>query len=239
MRQKCFFKFPEVSDDVYNDDSESESPYDTYNEEDNLEGENQSNIEGQDNLLIDTAGDAIANKEDPKIVDPDERGYRETRSGRSYCINIEESPPPIDAISPPRSILVSRPRTNDLASIDDQYPLSPSDQQCRETAKELSKEVGTDLQVQQVAFVNVDLDSKKNKTLTWNEDITVRTYDILSKCFNFKSQLVQSLLKQIGCKQTYIMCHFMEINLLDVSLKELFWETTRFPNPDNCFVLGH
>ena len=236
----CSFKFPKLSEDIVDDNSESEPPYTTYDEEDNLEMGNQSNPEDQDNLLIDTTGDTVANKEIPKIVvDPDERRYRETRSGRSYCISVENSPPLIDAISPSRSILVSRPHTNDLVTIEDQYPLSPSDHQCRKLAEELSKEVGTDHQVQQVAFINVDLDSTKNKKLTWNKDITVRTYDIGSKCFIFQSELMQSLEKKVRCTQTYLMCYFIDVNLLDVSRRELFWETSRLPNPDNCLVLKH
>ena len=45
----CFFKLPKVPDDIDDDNSESDPPYDTYGEEDNLEIGNQSNTEGQDN----------------------------------------------------------------------------------------------------------------------------------------------------------------------------------------------
>ena len=93
--------------------------------------------------------------------------------------------------------------------------------------------------MQQVAFVNVDLNSTKNKKLTWKEDNTVRIYDTRSKCFVFQHESVQSLDKQPGCMQIYLMCHFMNLNLLDISRKELFWETSRSPNPDNCLVLGY
>ena len=231
-----FFKFPELTDDIDDDESDSESPHDTQDNESNLERGDQSNME--DNLLIDTTGDAVINTNDPMVVvDPDERRYRETRSGRSYCISVEDIPPSIDAISPLPSILVSRPHTNDLAAMQAQYPLAPPDHQCHESAKELSLELGTDSNVQEVAFINVDLTSKKDKKITWKETISERTYEIGSKSYQYLSELMQSLEKKVVPQSVYFMCHFVDINLLDVSLKELFWKTSRFPNPDTCLLM--
>ena len=104
----------------------------------------------------------------------------------------------------------------------------------------LSESVGTGENVQQKAFVNIYRAGNKDKKLTWSEEVKDRTFNIKSKCNVYIYQSMQPLKDHDSCnikKNVYFMCCFSEVDLLEVSRKEIFYETLRQPNCMSCLEI--
>merc|ERR1712079_85586 len=107
------------------------------------------------------------------VAIPNEKKYRTTRSGKSYCLTLN---------APRRSILASSPFTSiaHLPVIEAQFPLKPPDIRCREEAQKLSIDVGTAENTQNRIYLGDNKNKVNKKVLTWNKNLTVRIYDTTS-----------------------------------------------------------
>ena len=233
----CGFKFPPVPNDIDADSdasSDIEPLYDTFDNEDDL-NENALSPDianapsNMDNGSLHNTREPLSHSEPVAI--PNEKGYRTTRSGKSYCLTLTASG---------RSILASRPFTSiaHLPVIEAQFPPTPPDLQCREIARKLSIEVGTSENLQDRIYLENDNNKTNKKVLTWNKYLTVRTYEPTSKSIIYKIQSMQSLKKPTEQKfETYFMHSFQSIKLLDISNKEIFWKTIKQPDPNKCLLI--